>query len=75
MLRACKTFGEKASAAERLRHTFIQRFAPERFADVQPKKGEFCTLHSYQTFCTERLLRKRLARRVFPRHEQLLGRL
>ena len=29
---------------------YIQRFAPERFADVQPKKGEFCTLHSYQTF-------------------------
>ena len=32
---------------------YIQRFAPERFADVQPKKGEFCSLHSYQTFCDQ----------------------
>ena len=25
---------------------YIQCFAQERFADVQPKKGEFCSLHT-----------------------------
>ena len=56
---------------------YIQRFAPERFADVQPKKGEYSFALYIRTkrLATKRLVRKRLARRVFPRHEQLLGRL
>ena len=61
VLRACITFGEKASAAKRLQHTLHSTFCTGTSCRCAPKKGEFCTLHSYQTFCTKRLVRKRLA--------------
>jgi hypothetical protein len=40
---------------------YIQRFAPELFADVQPKKVSFALYIRTKRLATKRLVRKRLA--------------